>query len=65
MDWRELIGALKAAGFTQAQIGEAVGLTQASVSALYRGETADTCYSVGQRLVELHGKVTAECSPQT
>ena len=41
---------LRDAGFTQMQIAMMCGITQATVSSIWRGDTKDPAYSIGRRL---------------
>lgn len=54
MDWKQLLADLKARGWTQQQIGERVGATQASISDLANGKTKDPAHSIGKALEVLH-----------
>lgn len=57
MEARELIEALIARGWTQQQIGERIGLTQASVSKVARGDVDDVMSRSYRRLEALHAEV--------
>jgi len=54
MDWKALIADLVKSGLTQKQIGEAVGLSQPSVSDLARGRVASPTWEIGEALRRLH-----------
>lgn len=54
MDWTKLLTDLKAAGMTQVQIAAECGVTQTSVSELFRGEIKNPSYDFGARLTALH-----------
>lgn len=54
MDWQKLLGELQAAGWTQQQIAERVGSSQAAISDLRSGETKNPSYALGTALVNLH-----------
>jgi len=64
MDWTRLIADLTGAGMTQAEIAEACGCTQSSISDLWRGETKSPNFDLGSRLVQLHLSRCAELADQ-
>lgn len=53
MDWKTLIADLQADGMSQAAIGDALGKSQAWVSAVLKGEYDDLKWSDGQALIAL------------
>lgn len=57
MEARELIEALIARGWTQQRIGERIGLTQASVSKVARGDVDDVMSRSYRHLESLHAEV--------
>lgn len=56
-NWKAVIGDLKSHGLTQAQIAEAVGVTQSAINLLNIGSTKEPRHSVGVRLLELRDDV--------
>lgn len=60
MDWKRLINQLREAGMSQAEIGAAVGKSQAWVSAVTAGQYDDLKWRDGEALRALH---TAKVSP--
>lgn len=54
MDWTRLLRELKEAGMTQVQIAAECGVTQTTISELFRGDIATPSYDYGARLVALH-----------
>lgn len=56
MDWPQLIKELADAKVTQAQIAEACGVTQSTVSEVSRGIIKSPSYTFGTRLIALHGE---------
>lgn len=59
MDWQSLIKELRAAGYTQVQIGELCGCAQTTISDLARGTTTNPSFTVGTKLLELQQKARA------
>lgn len=59
MEAREIIQDLIDAKWTQQQIAERTGLTQASVSKVLRGDVKDVMSRTYRLLQELHAEVTA------
>jgi predicted transcriptional regulator len=53
-DWGVLLKEMRGSGMTQAQIAEAVKLSQASVSDLINGEVKTTEYTRGLRILHAH-----------
>ncbi|MCK2097542.1 helix-turn-helix domain-containing protein [Thauera aromatica] len=56
MDWKSLILDLCRSGLTQAEIGQAIGLSQPAVSDLVRGRTNTMQWDAGDALIALHRK---------
>lgn len=56
MDWKKIVSEIMASGLTQAQIASEIGITQASVSAIARGQTTRPYYDVGVGLLRLNRK---------
>lgn len=54
MDWKKLIGDLLQAGMTQQEIADRCGSKQSTISEIYRGDTADPRYALGEKLKKLH-----------
>lgn len=52
--WSGLLSEMVEAGMTQKQIAEAVGMSQASISDLLRGEVKTTEYARGLRIIAAH-----------
>lgn len=63
MNWKTLIAELMAAGLTQPQIAKHCGCSQATVSELASGVTAQPRYPLGAALVALHQQTTAPQAP--
>lgn len=58
MDWKTIIKDLKDRGLTQEEIANKVGCSQNYISDLYNGKRGQALsYSIGQKLVQLHGSV--------
>ena len=57
MNWKSLIADLQAAGWSQSGIGEALGKSQAWVSAAASGKYDDLKWTDGQALIALHTAV--------
>lgn len=53
MSWRSTITQLTARGLTQAQIAALCNCSQVTVSDLYRGETKQPNFALGQSLIAL------------
>jgi len=60
VDWQQIVKDLVKSGMTQAQIGEACGVTQAAVNLVNIGVTKDPKYSFGEKLLVLHAQVLVE-----
>lgn len=56
MDWKALLGALSAAGQTQAQIAADCGVAQSTISDLSCGRTKSPSFELGRRLIALRKK---------
>lgn len=54
MDWKNIIEDLQESGMTQAEIGVAIGKSQAWVCALAKGQYSDVRWSDGEALRKLH-----------
>ena len=54
MDWKTLILDLCRSGMTQAEIGQAIGLSQPAISDVVRGRTTTVQWEVGNALIALH-----------
>lgn len=54
MDWKNIIEDLQESGMTQAEIGVAIGKSQAWVCALSKGQYSDVRWSDGEALRKLH-----------
>jgi len=54
-NWVRIISTLKAAGMSQRRIGAAIGVDQATVSRIARGEAGDISFGPASRLLELAG----------
>lgn len=57
MEAKDLIKALIAAGWTQAEIAERIGIQQPSISKVISGTTADIMSRHYRRLLALHARV--------
>lgn len=53
MDWKNIIEEIQAAGFSQTEIADYVGKSQAWVSAIAHGKVADVRYSDGAKLLSM------------
>ena len=53
MDWKNIIEEIQAAGFSQTEIADYVGKSQAWVSAIAQGKVADVRYSDGSKLLSM------------
>lgn len=62
VDWASIVGALKSCGWSQKAVAEALGCSQGTISQLNTGRHADPAYSLGVRLLALHGTVLAEAA---
>ena len=62
MNWLNLISDIKKHGLTQPQIAAICGCGQATISDLENGKTVDPRHSLGEALVGLLQKLTAESS---
>jgi transcriptional regulator with XRE-family HTH domain len=60
MEAKELIEALIERGWTQQQIGVRIGMGQAAISKLVRGDVNDMLSRAYRRLEALHAEVIAE-----
>jgi hypothetical protein len=58
MNWHNIIRDLQARGMTLQQIGDAVGMSKGGVHDLMTGRSLAVYYVPGNRLVELHKRVT-------
>lgn len=56
MNWKTLLLDLRRAGLTQAEIGQAIGLSQPAVSDLVRGRTSTMQWEAGDALIALHAQ---------
>lgn len=54
MDWKKVIADLLDSGMTQVQIAAKCGVSQSSVSDLYRGASKKPSFEFGSKLMELH-----------
>lgn len=54
MNAQQLVTELNEAGMSEAEIGAAIGLSQAQVHRIKSGETKETKWSAGDRLIALH-----------
>lgn len=61
--WAQLISAVLAAGFTQAQIAARIGCSQQNVSALERGIQQELSFKRGRALLTLHAAVVPKATP--
>lgn len=59
MDWKQLLGDLRNRGWTQQQIAERVGASQAAISDLNSGKTTNPNYAIGRALEELRSSEDA------
>ncbi len=66
MNWKTLLLDLRRAGLTQAEIGQAIGLSQPAVSDLVRGRTSTLQWAAGDALIALHAQrvATAHVAPE-
>ena len=63
MDWKLLINQLReSGGMSQAEIGAAIGKSQAWVSAVLAGQYADLKWSAGEALRALHTRKVSPAS---
>jgi len=58
-NWRSLIAGLKALGWTQQAIADALNCSQGTISQLHTGRHAEPTYSLGVRLLHLYAGATA------
>ncbi len=65
MEARDFISDLTKAGMTQAQIAERVGLVQATVSKIARGDVNDVMSRSYRRLAALHAEVVKSANGGT
>lgn len=54
MNFQQLVTDLNDAGMSEADIGNAIGLSQAQVHRLKTGESKQTKWEPGQKLIALH-----------
>lgn len=54
MDWKSLLEALAARGWTQPKLSAEFGVSQSTISDLKRGVTKDPSYTLGSALQALH-----------
>jgi len=54
MNWTKIIADLIESGFTQAEIGKTVGLTQPSIAGIADGSTKSVKWEVGQKILSIH-----------
>lgn len=54
MDWKSLLEALAARGWTQPKLAAEFGVSQSTISDLKRGVTKDPSYTLGSSLQALH-----------
>lgn len=54
MNAQQLVAELIDGGMTESGIGEVIGLSQAQVHRIKTGETKETNWSAGDRLISLH-----------
>lgn len=60
MDWKKLIGELLAENMTQVQIAEVCGVSQSTISDLYRLNDRSCSFALGSKLTALHASVKAK-----
>ena len=58
MDFPTLLKELRDAGMTQVEIASAAGVTQPTISDLASGKTKKPSFDLGNKLQELHRKVS-------
>jgi transcriptional regulator with XRE-family HTH domain len=54
MDWVQLIGELRARGYTQQELADLCGCGQSTINDLAVGRTKDPRHSIGSVLRQLH-----------
>lgn len=64
-NWGHLLAQMCETGMTQAEVGEAVGLSQASVSEMLRGFIKTTDYKRGVRIIAAHKAVMRKAKRAT
>lgn len=62
VDWAAIVSGLKRCGWSQQAVAENLGCSQGTISQLNTGRHADPAYSLGVRLLALHGSVLAEAA---
>lgn len=65
MNWKEVIAALTAAGYTQAQIAERCKCAQPTINDLATGTTKDPRDSLGQALRAMHEEIRKPAKRKT
>ena len=61
MNWRKIIDEIRqASGYTDAEIGERTGVSQATINRLRHGQANEPMYSLGEKLQTLHAIVYRE-----
>lgn len=53
MDWKSIVDELQKAGFSQTEIADYVGKSQAWVSLIVQGKMADVRYTDGAKLLSM------------
>lgn len=56
MNWKKLLGELRAVGLTQQEIAEHCRVSQSTVSDIGRGQTKSPGFEIGAALLALHKK---------
>lgn len=64
-NWGALLRQMRETGMTQAEVGEAVGLSQASVSEMLNGKVSTTDYVRGLRILAAHRAVMRKAKRAT
>lgn len=56
MDWKNIISEITAAGYTQAEIADFVGISQPSVCDIANGKTKSPAWQIGDALLRMRKK---------
>ncbi len=64
MDWKNIISEITAAGYTQAEIADFVGISQPSVCDIANGKTKSPAWQIGDALLRMRKKAASRRARQ-
>lgn len=64
MDWKNIISEITAAGYTQVEIADFVGISQPSVCDIANGKTKNPAWQIGDALLRMRKKAASRRAQQ-